>query len=162
MRSAARPVEKGDLADMFLDDLLDDRETEAGAAHPRGHIGFGQPLAVLGKADAGVQHIEDEIAVFFVQTQLDAIAGKAVFAAILPSFNGFYAVLHDIGERLTELPAITHHAEFAFWRVEDERDPGMGDLMQEQGLARDLVDVLVAEHRLGHARKVREFVDHTP
>ena len=38
----------------------------------------------------------------------------------------------------------------------------MRDLVQEQRLARDLVDVLVAEHRLGHAREVGEFVDHPP
>ena len=36
----------------------------------------------------------------------------------------------------------------------------MRDLVQEQRLARDLVHILVAEHRLGHAREVGEFVDH--
>ena len=36
----------------------------------------------------------------------------------------------------------------------------MRDLVQEQRLARDLVDILLAEHRLGHAREVGEFVDH--
>ncbi len=38
----------------------------------------------------------------------------------------------------------------------------MRDFVQEQRLARDLMHVLHAEDRLGHAREVGEFVDHPP
>ena len=36
---------------MLFDDFLDDREAESGAALPRRHIGFGNGVARLGKAD---------------------------------------------------------------------------------------------------------------
>src|SRR6185437_1438022 len=49
VRSAAGAVEEGDLAHMFLDDLLDDRQAKSRAADPGRHIGLGQPLAVLGR-----------------------------------------------------------------------------------------------------------------
>ena len=38
----------------------------------------------------------------------------------------------------------------------------MRDLVQEQRRAGDVMDILLAEHRLGHAREVGEFVDHPP
>ena len=38
----------------------------------------------------------------------------------------------------------------------------MGDLVEEQGLADDVGDLLLAEDRLGHAREGGEFVDHPP
>ena len=85
-----------------------------------------------------------------------------MFTTFLSSFNGFDAVLHNICKCLSKLPPIAHHAEFALRRVEDEGESRVRDLMQEQRLAGDLVDVLVAEHGLGHAREVGEFVDHPP
>ena len=88
---AAPAVEKGDLAHMLLDDLLDDREPEAGAAHPRRHVGLGQPLAVLGKADAGVEQVDDELRPVLANLQVDAVAGEAMLAAIAPAFNRFDA-----------------------------------------------------------------------
>ena len=38
----------------------------------------------------------------------------------------------------------------------------MSDLVKEKRLPGDIVDVLAPKHRLGHAREVREFVDHPP
>ena len=96
-RAAPRPVEERDLAHMLLDDLLDDREPQARAAHPRGYIRLGQPLAVLGKSYAGIHHVNDQLPVFPLDAQLDTIAGNAVLAAITPAFNGFDAILDDIG-----------------------------------------------------------------
>src|SRR4051794_30258243 len=55
MSPPARTVEEGDLAHMLLDDLLDDRQAQPGAAHPGGHIGLGQALPILGQPDSGVQ-----------------------------------------------------------------------------------------------------------
>ena len=53
-RAAARAVGEGDRAEMLLDDLLDDREAEAGAARARRHIGLDDAVALGGQADAVV------------------------------------------------------------------------------------------------------------
>ena len=47
------------------------------------------------------------------------------------------------------------------WAVDAEVDAGMRDLVEEQRGAGDVMDILLAEHRLGHAREVGEFVDHS-
>ena len=56
-------------------------------AHPRRHVRLGQPLAVLGQADAGVEQVDDELVVLVLELQVDAVAGKTVFAAITPAFQ---------------------------------------------------------------------------
>ena len=61
-----------------------------------------------------------------------AVAREAMLPAITPAFNSFYAVLDDIGERLRKLPAIADHRKIARRRFENELDPRMGDLVQEQ------------------------------
>src|SRR5690349_10176085 len=131
MRPPALPVEKRYLAHMLLDDLLDDGETETGAANPRRHVRFGQPFAVLGKSDAGVEHVDHQQIVLIVKLQLDTVAGKAVLTTIPSTFNGFYAVLDDICQGLGELSAITDHAEIALRRLEREGNRGMSDLVEE-------------------------------
>ncbi len=97
---------------------------------------------------------------FSLQAQVDAVAGKAMLAATLPGFNGFHRIFHDICECLAKLAAIANHREFALGRVDREQDSGMGDFVQEQRLAGDGMDILLAERRLGHAREVGEFIDH--
>ena len=101
VRPSPGAVEEGDLAPMLLDNLLDDRETKARPPHPRRHVGLRQPFTVFGKADACVQHVDDEVADVVVELQLDAIAGDTVFAAISSSFNGFYAVFDNVRECLS-------------------------------------------------------------
>src|ERR1043165_5571925 len=83
-----------------------------------------------------------------------------MLSTITPSFNRFYAIFDDVCQCLSELAAVANHAELALRRLERESDCGMRDLVEEQRLTRDLVDVLVAEHGLWHAREVGEFVDH--
>ena len=146
---------------MLLDDLLDDREAEAGAAHPRRHIRLGQPLAVLGQADAGVENVDDQLVPVASCTRSSTRSPARLCSPRLRrDFNRFDRVLDDIGQRLAELAAVADHHELALERLDDEADPGMRDFVQEQRLAGDLVDILLAEHRLGHAREVGEFVDH--
>src|SRR6185369_6552052 len=50
-RAAALGRSEGHFAAMFLDDLLDDGEAETGALLARGHVGLGDPLAVLRQTD---------------------------------------------------------------------------------------------------------------
>src|SRR4051794_11338242 len=85
---AARAIEKGDLAHMLLDDFLDDRQAQPGAAHARRHIGLGQAFAILGQPDACIEHVDDQLVALAPEAQIDAIAGQAVLAASLPAFNG--------------------------------------------------------------------------
>ena len=54
-----------------------------------------------------------------------------MLTATLATFDRLDAVLHNVRERLAELPAITDHVEGAFSGNEREPDPGMRDLMQE-------------------------------
>ena len=96
VRSATRPVEKGDFAHMFLDDLLDDREAQAGAADAGRHVRLGQPLALLGKADAGIGHVDDDLVAGFPYLDFHLVAFKARFSTISPCFNCFNGVLDDI------------------------------------------------------------------
>src|SRR5256885_6744704 len=104
---------------MLLDDLLDDREAKPGAAHPRRHVRLGQPLAVFGKPHAGIEDVDHKVAVLVVELKFDAVAGEAMLAAIHPSFNGFDAVLYNVGQRLRELAAVADHAALPVPRAED-------------------------------------------
>ena len=161
MRAAARPVEEGDLAHMLLDDLLDDREAEPGAPHARRHIGLGQPLAVLGKADAGVEHVDDEVArprsCSFSSTRSPARLCSPRLRLLSMASTPFLTTFVSAWASWRRSQTIRNSP---CRRLEREADRRMRDLVQEQRLARDLVDVLVAEHRLGHPREVGEFVDH--
>ena len=57
-RAAAGAVLELDLAEMLLDDLLDDGEAEAGALGAGGHIGLGHPRPLGRQADAGVGDLD--------------------------------------------------------------------------------------------------------
>src|SRR5436190_14045226 len=151
VRAAARPVEEGDLAHMFLNDLLDDGEAQTGPSHSRGHIGLGQPLALLRKADPGIENVDNEIVVLAMKLQLNAVSSEAMLTTISAGFNGFNTVFHNIGERLGELPSIADHAELPARRVDGEVDRGMSDFVKEQRLTGDVVHILLAEHGFGHA-----------
>src|SRR6478672_1372276 len=107
MRASAGSIEEGDFAHMFLDDLLHDGEAKASPSHTRRHIGLGDSFPVLGQADAGVQDVDHEVAAVAVQTHVDAVPGKTVFAASATTFNGFHSILDNIRERLRKLPAVT-------------------------------------------------------
>jgi hypothetical protein len=52
--AAAVAVGEGDRAEMLLDDLLDDREAEPGAAAAGGHIGLDDAVALDRQPDAVV------------------------------------------------------------------------------------------------------------
>ena len=58
MGPSPRTIEKGNFAKMFLDDLLDDGEPQPGPAHARRHIRLGEPLALFGQPDPGVDDVD--------------------------------------------------------------------------------------------------------
>src|ERR1700712_5136748 len=60
-RAAFCLVLEFDLAEMLLDDLLDDGEPEPRPLHPRGHIGLGHPRPLGRKADAGVGDLDRDL-----------------------------------------------------------------------------------------------------
>ena len=61
--------------------------------------------------------------------------------------------LVQIGERLAKQPPVADQIRRGIRHVQCEGNVGMGDLVQEQGLARDLADRFLGEARLGHARE---------
>src|SRR3546814_8748069 len=85
-------------SDLLLDDLLDDRETKAGAARSRGHVRLDQPVAFDRQTDAVVGHLDRHIIVFgiFRKPHHDVAVGL-----IIARFDRLDRVLDDIGERLS-------------------------------------------------------------
>src|SRR3954466_13930953 len=73
----ARFILKVDAAEMFLDDLLDDGEAEAGALGAGGHIGFGQALALGRKADAGIGDLDRQARALLADAHGDLAAFPA-------------------------------------------------------------------------------------
>ena len=74
--TAAADVLELDLAEMLLDDLLDDGETEPGALGARRHIGLGQAFPFFGQPDARVEHVDHHLLAISPQTDLDAVSGE--------------------------------------------------------------------------------------
>src|SRR5689334_3045205 len=70
-RTAAGAIFQRYRPGMLLDDALDDREAEAGAARARRHIGLGQPVAVGRQADAGVLDRDDQLPAVLAQADRD-------------------------------------------------------------------------------------------
>ena len=105
MRTSVPPPDRsseGDLAAMFLDDLLDDREAEPGALRARRHIGFGDPVAVLRQADAGVaeRRCSKIAARSRSKPNVDAVPARLCSPPALTALDRFDGVLDDVGERL--------------------------------------------------------------
>jgi len=71
---ATWPIEKRNLAKMFLDDLLNDREPEASPANACCHIRLGKPFAFLGESDPGVINIDDKLLGVAAKVEVDAVA----------------------------------------------------------------------------------------
>src|SRR5690348_12798036 len=122
VRSAAWTVEKGDFAQMLLDNFLDDRQAKACPPHPRRHIRLREAIAILGKPDSRIEYVDHEIVVLSMQFHVEAIAGEAMLPTIPPCFNGFNSILDNIGQSLGKLPAVSHHPELALRRLEREGD----------------------------------------
>jgi hypothetical protein len=77
------------------------------------------------------------------------------------ALNGFDRILDEVRQRL----ASCRRSQTIGTRPGGSSTkvmPGVRDLVQEQRLARDLVDVLVLNTGFGHAREVGEFVHHAP
>src|SRR4051812_33912737 len=75
--ASARFVLKLDGSEMFLDDLLDDREAEPGALGAGGHIGLGEAAALGGKADAAVVDLDRQPPLPFANRHGDGAAAGA-------------------------------------------------------------------------------------
>ena len=77
--AATRLVEERDLPAMFLDNFLDDRETETGSPHPCGDVRLHQPFAVIRKPGAGVDHINHHLLALIMKAHFDTISAEMVF-----------------------------------------------------------------------------------
>src|SRR3546814_1082538 len=86
-----RIVRKFKFAIMLLDDLLDDREAEAGAALPRRHIGFGDRVARLGQPDTVVGNPADDLspgADFECRADMAGRGRLGIFIFLFNRFDG--------------------------------------------------------------------------
>src|SRR3546814_1915960 len=94
-----------DLAEMLLDDFLDDRETQASAADTGRHIGFGDPIPFAWEPDAIVDYRDHK---------LISLLGNGDFHLAVPvidlaaRFDGLGRVLDEIGARLRNLTAVAN------------------------------------------------------
>src|SRR3954467_11233141 len=98
-RAAPRYVLELDLAEMLLDDLLDDGEAEPGALGAGGHIGLGHPRPLGGEADAGVGDLDRNLAPLLADGDADAILALAALALLALLLDRLDAVLDDVGQR---------------------------------------------------------------
>ena len=113
---------------MFLNDLLDDREPQAGTARAGGDIGLEQPLAVFGQAGAGVGDLDRHA----------VVGGAQLDRHLTLAFDGFNGVLDEVGQRLADQAAVADQVRRGVGCLQREADAGVRDLVQEQGLARDV------------------------
>ena len=154
--AAAVAIGKAHRAKMFLHDLLDDREPQPGAAGARRDIGFDDALTVGGQTDAGIGNFDADLAFGFVKREADGAAG------VPARLDRFGRVLDQIGQRLTNLTAIADQVGPGLRAFELEADRRMRDFVQEQCLARNVAQLLIAEGGLRHAREGGELVHHAP
>ena len=145
---------------MFLDNLLDDREAEAGAAHAGRHIGLGQRSRSSGRPmPVSVISITSRSSSRLIPSSMRSPSAWASPRSF--RLDRFHRILDDIGQCPAKLAAVADQPDVGAGRVDAEVDARVRDLMEEQGGAGNVMDILLAEHRLGHAREVGEFVDHS-
>src|SRR5579875_1555479 len=143
-RAAAVAVLETQLAAVVLHDLLDDRQTEAGAAGARRHVGLGEPVALLMRQpDAIVLDHDANGALGIGHADADA-AWRRAGAARLDRLGG---VLQDVDQRLADLATVATEADRLWRQRELEADLGAGGALQKDRAADQLGHVLVAQHR---------------
>src|SRR5436309_8649388 len=98
-RAAAGRILELDLAEMLLDDLLDDGEAEPGALGAGGHIGFGHPRPFDREADAGVDDLDRDLAPLFADRDPDLVLALATLAPLALELDRLDRVLDDVGQR---------------------------------------------------------------
>src|SRR5512139_2606082 len=104
-RAAAWCRSKGEIAAMLLDDLLDDRESEASALLARRHVGLEDAHPTLRQADAVVGYADRELPL--VGSDLDFDSSAVIGSGLAPlRLDRFGCVLEHVGHRLAELVAI--------------------------------------------------------
>jgi hypothetical protein len=138
---------------MFLDNLVDDRETEAGALFPRGDIGLDDPLPIVRQADAVVLNGNQEALIVGPHAHLDP---TSIVRLGIPTaaFDGFHRIFHDVGQGLSDLVPVTQDADRqGIVIVETKIDLRMGNLLKEHRLTDQIERIFRPEHRFGQARK---------
>src|SRR6202789_2961569 len=152
-------VGQRDFAAMVFGNLAHDGEPEAGALRAGGHIGLGQPVALL-------------------MRQADAVVGGAKCDAVADQFQrrhdmtgllaaGGFArrdrlagILEHVGERLAHQPSVAFEIDRLGRRLDVEFYRVVCRALQEHRLVQQLQRVLPAHHWRRHARERGEFVDH--
>ena len=76
--------------------------------------------------------------------------------------NRFGRVLDDIGERLRDQAPVEPRRHRILGNIDVDIDFRIADAHQEHGLPNGIGHIFRGDHRLRHARKARELVDHAP
>src|SRR5688572_28436985 len=96
MGSPSWAIEECNVPQMLLDDLLDDRQPQARAAHPRGHVGFRQAFPILRKADARIHDVDDQLAILLTDLEVYAVASEIVLSPALASLDRLNGILDHV------------------------------------------------------------------
>ena len=148
---------------MILHHFLGDGQAEARSLGPRRDVGLEQAVP-LRRRQAGtvVGNLHGHRRAAVLDRHLD-LAGRAGVVAGRPILvDRFGGVLQQVRQHLRGLMAVAHHLDRRFRQRAPELDVGVGDLMHEQRLPREVAEVLQAELGRRHPRERGELVDHPP
>src|SRR5215475_4836543 len=160
-RAATLAVVERERPAVVFHDLLDDREPQTRAFAPRGHVGLGEPLAVLHRqALAIVLNENAHIGPVIAQAEHDLALRQRLACRRLPPFDGFGRVLQDVGQHLRNLAAVADQRDRVIGQDRDVSDIRVAVALQEQRLLAELLGVLGLDRRPWHAGKGRELIDH--
>src|SRR5579883_2830653 len=145
---------------VIFHDLFDDGETQARPLGARRHIGLGQTLAALLRQTLAVV-LDDDGGLLPRLDQRHAQERRGVRPLFGDSrLDRLDAVLDDIDDRLADKPRIAADHDRMRRQHRLEGDLGMGGLLQDDGAAHDLDQIVGPQHRRRHPRKCGKLVDH--
>src|SRR6185369_3977108 len=107
---------------------------------------------------AVVDHVDHDIAALALDRNQDTAAPQLLRRH---GRDRFGRVLHDVGQRLADQAPIELRRHVLALRLDLNVDIGTADALQEYDLPDGVGHIFAGHHRLWHAGKARELVDHT-
>src|SRR5690606_6645998 len=147
-------VAKCNITKMFFDNFLNNRKAKASTLVTGCHIGLDYPLALCRQADAVVFQTDFHFVLYPVHAQADlAIFHREVIIRRSLLLDGFDRIFDDVGQRLTQLAAVTDKRNRWTFRIKTKAYIRMSHFLKKDRLFGDIDHVLLAEYRLRHPRK---------
>ena len=146
---------------MFFNDLVDDREAEAGAFLARRDIGFHDPFAILRQPDAIVGDCDHDCVFVLGHLYADATAIVGLCLLTGACFDGFGSILENVRHSLPKLvPVGLNFQRSLDLGGEAVIDLGIGNFLQEERLADQVESVFRTEDGLRKPCEAGKLVDH--